>query len=224
MAAEKIKAGILVFPGTNCEKDLEMVLSQDYGVKTEYLWHTESFRVEHDIYFVPGGFSYGDYLRSGSLASMARSITSLKEAAQKEVPVVGICNGFQILTETHMLPGALVKNRTLKHICKWVRLEGAGKFSGLFPEGYPLPVSHSEGNYLVTEEELASLQENDQILFRYQEDINGSTDRIAGISSKNGRVIGLMPHPERAVYPQVDVPESANSPGKAFFDQVLQMV
>jgi len=224
MPAKKTKAGILVFPGTNCEKDLQMVLSQDYNVETEYLWHTKSFPVEHDIYFVPGGFSYGDYLRSGSLASMALSIQSLKEAAQKEIPVVGICNGFQILTETHMLPGALVKNKTLKHICRWVGLESAGNWAEDLPPEYQLPVSHSEGNYLASEEELARLKENNQIFLRYREDLNGSTDQIAGITSQNGRVIGLMPHPERAFYPQVDTPASINTPGKAFFDKILQMV
>lgn len=224
MTAKKIKAGILLFPGTNCEKDLEMILKSDYAIESDFLWHTESFSVEHDIYFVPGGFSYGDYLRSGSLASMALSIQSLKEAAQKEILVAGICNGFQILTETHMLPGALVKNKTLKHIARWVKLEGAGRWANEFPENYSLPVSHSEGNYLASDEELASLQENNQILLRYREVLNGSTDQIASISSKNGRVIGLMPHPERAIYPQADTPASATSPGKLFFDKILSMV
>jgi len=217
------KAGILVFPGTNCEKDLQMAL-EEYGFSVDLLWHQNSFSTQHDIYFVAGGFSYGDYLRSGSLAARSLSMSSLKEAVNKSITTVGICNGFQILTESHLLPGALIKNSTLKHICKWVNLTPSGKWNDKLPKDYALPVSHSEGNYIAEKSVLEELESEDRILLRYSDEINGSLNRIAGICNSNGKVIGLMPHPERAVFASNDYSYSSKLPGKEFFDLVFQSI
>ena len=219
-----LRAGILYFPGTNCEHDLIFALENVYGIKTELLWHTESFNIEHDMYFVPGGFSYGDYLRSGALAARSVSMRSLKKAAQKNRMIVGICNGFQILTETGLLPGALVRNEKLKHICRWVNLETAGKWSPLIQEPFKLPVSHSEGNYIASAETIKQLIDEDRIMLKYTENVNGSTQNIAGITDSTRRIIGLMPHPERAVSATKDSTYTDQTPGKLFFDTLFQML
>jgi len=221
MSLSKPKAAVLLFPGTNCDRDLTGVLESHYQIKADLLWHTAPFDTDHDIYFVPGGFSYGDYLRSGALAARSRSLDSLKEAAARGKYVVGICNGFQILTEAGLLPGALVRNHTLKHICRWVGLKGESLFSEA-PENYSLPVSHSEGNYLVGDEELKMLEDQGRVIFRYREDLNGSTGGIAGVTSENFRVFGLMPHPERAMRGVPDSTISSTTPGKFFFDRIFQ--
>ncbi|MDH5721403.1 MAG: phosphoribosylformylglycinamidine synthase subunit PurQ [Spirochaetia bacterium] len=216
-----MKAGILVFPGSNCDKDLDLVLREVYNFETELLWHTKSFNVNHDIYFLPGGFSYGDYLRSGAMASRSLSVNSLKEAEKKDKKIVGICNGFQILTEARFLPGALIRNKNLKHIARWEALVPMGLFKDKIPEDYSLPVSHSEGNYLADVDLLKELKDNNQIIFKYKNNPNGSKDDIAGIISKNQNVIGLMPHPERAVFSAKDTPLPAAS-GNSFFDAIFQ--
>jgi len=215
------KAGILIFPGTNCNQDLKAVLEDVYQYQVEELWHQSSFQPDHDIYFIAGGFSYGDYLRSGALAARSLSMKSLIEANQKGKKIVGICNGFQILTEANLLPGALIKNTGLKHICKWVALEGAGIWSNYIGQNYQLPVSHSEGNYIISEEMLSEIENNGQIILRYVENINGSQNNIAGIQNKSGNIIGLMPHPERAIYPQLDYSYSNEQSGRIFFEKIL---
>jgi len=219
-----MKAGILIFPGTNCDIDLKRVLEEEYQADVDLLWHSNSFDVKHDIYFVPGGFSYGDYLRSGAMSSRALSIDSLQEAVKKEVLTVGICNGFQILTESNILLGALIKNKTLKHVCKWAELEPQGFFNNKIPQKYALPVSHSEGNFLCSDDELKLLEDNNRILFKYKENFNGSTASIAGISSANKRVLGLMPHPERAVFEQMDTQKEYLGVGKLFFDFIFNQI
>ncbi|MDH5718319.1 MAG: phosphoribosylformylglycinamidine synthase subunit PurQ [Spirochaetia bacterium] len=219
-----MKAGILVFPGINCDNDLKLVLNRVYNFQTEFLWHTNSFKVEHDIYFVPGGFSYGDYLRSGAMASRSLSLRSLKDAVSKGIPAVGICNGFQILTEASLLPGALVKNKTLKHIARWENLSAEGLFKNNFTEDYALPISHSEGNYLCDDNTLKELIENEQIIFKYKKNPNGSTENIAGIASKDYKILGLMPHPERAVFEAKDWPKNNANFGKLFFDFIFSKI
>jgi len=222
--ARNLRAGVLYFPGTNCERDLVHALENIYGIKTELLWHTESFQTEHDLYFVPGGFSYGDYLRSGALAARSISMRSLKEAAQQGRMIVGICNGFQILTEAGLLPGALVRNEKLKHVCRWVGLEAAGKWAAHIDKPFQLPVSHSEGNYIAPEETIRELVNEGRILCKYSENVNGSTENIAGITDRSGRILGLMPHPERALEPTNDFTYTKNTPGRYFFDTLLGMV
>lgn len=212
-----MKAGVLTFPGSNCDRDLGTVLEREYSFSVDYLWHTESFADEYDAYFIPGGFSYGDYLRSGAMAARSLSLQSLKKASEAGKLVIGICNGFQILTEARLLPGALIRNNSLRHVCDWTKLSGVGEWSEI-PEDYALPVSHSEGNYRIDEEGLKSLEDSGQVILRYQKNPNGSLNDIAGIQSTDGRVIGLMPHPERAIYPSLDYRQSSAIPGKIFFD------
>lgn len=224
MSVSNLKAGILYFPGTNCETDLVNTLNQRYGMRTELLWHTESFPVDHDIYFVPGGFSYGDYLRSGALAARSASIRSLKEAAKKNIMIVGICNGFQILTEAGLLPGALIRNENLKHICKWVDLQADGSWAKRIHQPFQWPISHSEGNFTASSEEIKKLKDEDRIIFRYPENVNGSTENIAGITDSSGRIIGLMPHPERALNETKDYSYTKNSSGDYFFKNLFQMI
>ena len=217
----KKKVAILVFPGTNCEQDLKSVLERSFNFEVELLWHNESFFDKYDFYFLPGGFSYGDYLRSGALAAKSVSLKSLVQVANNNKPILGICNGFQILTECGLLPGALIKNKTLKHIAKWVKLETSKELD--LPSEMFMPVSHSDGNYTCNEETLNQLQNQDQVILRYQEDINGSIDKIAGIKTINNKIFGLMPHPERAINPQYDYAHSNKAYGFEFLKKVFEV-
>lgn len=219
-----MRAGILTFPGSNCDQDLVEALEQDFHCNVELLWHTESFVLKHDFYFVPGGFSYGDYLRTGALAAQSKSMESLKSAAAHGRPIIGICNGFQILCESKLLPGALIRNTNLQHICEWSGLQGDGDWRGKFPADYALPISHGEGNFICSESDLQEIQDNGQALLRYAKNPNGATFDIAGLASKNKRVIGLMPHPERALRVQKDAVISKNRFGKLFFEQIFNLV
>ncbi len=216
-----MKIGILFFPGTNCEKDLIYILEKYYFCKCYLLNSEDSFEDSYDAYFLPGGFSFGDYLRSGSLASMSRAISSLKLVAAKQKKIIGICNGFQILTESHLLPGALIKNKHLLHICKWVSLKTPLQTSWNIPSDYSLPVSHSEGNFYCNNENLKNLQDNNQIFLEYQEDINGSTGNIAGILNKSKNILGLMPHPERAILKNKNTLLEEKEYGRTFFDFIF---
>ncbi|MDW8306606.1 MAG: phosphoribosylformylglycinamidine synthase subunit PurQ [Leptospiraceae bacterium] len=218
-----MKAAVLVFPGSNCDRDLGESLVRFFSCQVQYIWHKESFFAEHDIYFLPGGFSYGDYLRSGALAAHTRSMSSLREAVAKGRMVVGICNGFQILTESKLLPGALLRNKSLKHICKDVPLKGENEFQDA-PNGFSLPISHSEGNYIAPYEILQEIEENRQVLFRYRENPNGSLHDIAGLCDKSRRVIGLMPHPERALFPTKDKREDMPLFGRYFFEKIFSLL
>lgn len=219
----KIKALILVFPGSNCDRDLGRSLERFFSISVEYLWHTNSFLPNYDLYFLPGGFSYGDYLRSGALAAKTNAIRYLREVHKKGQMIVGICNGFQILTEAKFLPGALIKNKNLRHICMDVALKGENEFSDA-PEGFSLPISHSEGNFMALEEDLILLEENRQVLFRYTQNPNGSMHDIAGICDKSRRVIGLMPHPERALWPTKDKDENFPKFGRYFFEKIISLL
>jgi len=219
-----MKAAVLTFPGSNCDNDLVTALKEEYNIEADLLWHTSAFDVKHNIYFVPGGFSYGDYLRTGALAAQSRSLTSLREAAAKGKPIVGICNGFQILCEAKLLPGALIRNENLQHICEWVGLAGDGDWKGLYPDGYALPVSHGEGNFICSDDDLKSIKDNGQALLRYTQNPNGSMYDIAGLASVNKRVVGLMPHPERALKPQPDAAVSKARYGRVFFEKIFSLV
>ena len=216
-----MKSAILVFPGTNCEQDLKKVLSKYYRSQIDLIWHTDTFEDQYDFYFLPGGFSYGDYLRSGALAKMSNTMQCLKRVNKKGKKILGICNGFQILTEAHLLPGALVRNRSLKHICRWVDLKSAYPTWSLPPK-FSLPVSHSEGNYICSQDTLKELKANGQILMQYRENVNGSVESIAGICNPKKNIFGLMPHPERAFEKILDIPKSSEQYGKLFFDQFFQ--
>ena len=199
-----MKFAVLVFPGSNCDIDMYHAIKDELGEEVEYVWHTATSLVGFDGVLVPGGFSYGDYLRCGAMANQSNIMTALKEFAGQGKPVLGVCNGFQILTEAGLLPGALIRNKNLKFMCRTVQLKVENNKS-LFTNQYQagevinIPIAHGEGNYYCDEETLAELKENNQIAFTYEgENPNGSLADIAGIINKEGNVLGMMPHPERA--------------------------
>jgi len=203
---------ILQFPGSNCDQDCLHVLKNVLGQDAYSVWHKEESLRDADAVIVPGGFSYGDYLRCGAIARFSPVLKAVKEAAAKGKPVIGICNGFQVLTEAGLLPGALLRNRDLHFRCETVRLR-VERIDSLVTHGYKtgqileIPIAHGEGNYFADEATLASLRRNGQILFTYVDaagkaseaaNPNGSLLNIAGIVNEAGNVVGLMPHPERA--------------------------
>ncbi len=200
-----MKIGVLTFPGSNCDRDIVRVLHEFFHAETALLWHAEPLHERYDLLVVPGGFSYGDYLRAGAIARFAPAMNSLIEHRKRGGPVFGVCNGFQILCEAGLLPGALIRNQSLKHICKTVRLRAnpANAFAAGLDGGreYAAPISHGDGNYRIDPDGLAALEDNQQIVFRYQENPNGSVADIAGVSDREQLVLGMMPHPESAVDP-----------------------
>lgn len=200
----KGKIGILRFLGTNCDRDVWQAVEAT-GLTPEWLWHENTFSPKDYVGFVvPGGFSYGDYLRCGALAAKSPVMGSLQEAATKGFPILGICNGFQILCETRLLPGVLVRNEGRKFIDKWVdlKLENANKWSSGLTGGARLrmPIAHGEGRFYAEGDELKKLWDNEQVWLTYSENPNGALDDIAGVSNKQKNVCALMPHPERAMF------------------------
>lgn len=207
-----MRFGVVVFPGTNCEMDTYHALKEAIGVDVRYIWHQDRDLSGFDAVVIAGGFSYGDYLRTGAIARFSPVMEAIAEFAGQGKPVLGICNGFQILCEAGLLPGALQRNAHLKFRCHWthLRVENANTaFTGLAEVGQVLrvPVNHGEGNYFADPETLAELNRNGQVLFRYaspdgevtpEASPNGSLENIAGIMNRQGNVMGMMPHPERA--------------------------
>jgi phosphoribosylformylglycinamidine synthase len=207
-----MKFGVIVFPGSNCDHDAYHVISKHVGQPVDFIWHRETDLSAYDAVIIPGGFSYGDYLRAGALASFSPVISSVKEFAARGRLVLGICNGFQILCESGLLPGALIRNRDLHFRCEHihVRVETADTpFTNQLPKGdvLRLPIAHAEGNYVCDDATLDELRREDRIVFRYtnaagettaEANPNGARDAIAGICSRERNVLGLMPHPERA--------------------------
>lgn len=200
-----MKFAVLVFPGSNCDIDMYHAIKDELGEEVEYVWHDATDLSEYDGILVPGGFSYGDYLRCGAMASQSNVMKEVKKAAEEGKPILGVCNGFQILTEAGLLPGALLRNKNLKFICQTVPLKVENNntlFTNQYEQGdiINIPIAHGEGNYFCDEETLKKLQENNQIVFTYfGENPNGSLQNIAGIINERGNVLGMMPHPERAV-------------------------
>ncbi len=199
----KAKVGIVVFPGSNCDHDAYYVFNDILKVDTKFLWHKDSGVGDRSIIILPGGFSYGDYLRGGSIARFSNIMRDVIRFANNGGVVVGICNGFQILCEAGLLPGVLIKNANLQFICSTVSLNVVNNNS-IFTKYYnkgdeiKIPIAHGEGNFLCSKETLDEMNENDQILFTYNDNPNGSLADIAGIQNKNKNVMGMMPHPERA--------------------------
>lgn len=207
-----MKFGIIVFPGSNCDRDVAMVTQHLLNQPTRMIWHQETDISDLDVVVIPGGFSYGDYLRCGAIARFSPVMSSVIQHAEAGKLVLGICNGFQVLTEAGLLPGALTRNRDLNFICDRIsvkvennQLNWTKKYQ--FQEILTLPIAHGEGRYYADENTLKELEENQQIIFRYcgkkgeineQNNPNGSCENIAGISNKKGNVLGMMPHPERA--------------------------
>jgi len=214
-----MKAGVVIFPGSNCDKDVFEVL-KDLNVDVKYIWHDEK-KLDVDLLVLPGGFSYGDYLRCGAIARFSRVLEDIYDFSQKDKLILGICNGFQILTELKLLPGALLKNKNLKFICSDCNLiveNNDTPFTRFYKRGEVVnfPIAHGEGNYFIDNEGLKRLEENGQIVFRYKVNPNGSIGDIAGIINEKGNVLGLMPHPERAFYKIL-----GNEDGVRFFKSII---
>ncbi|TGL56768.1 phosphoribosylformylglycinamidine synthase subunit PurQ [Leptospira kemamanensis] len=198
-----MKVRVVTFPGSNCDKDVGTVLQETFQANVEYTWYKESFEDVPDLVVLPGGFSFGDYLRCGAMAKFSPSMESVVKYANKGGKVLGVCNGFQILTESGLLPGALLHNRTLKYICKDVDLVPVKEnaFGKQIQGNLSIPIAHGEGAYFADAETLERLEKNGQVVFRYKENPNGSLHDIAGICNEKGNVLGMMPHPERAMNP-----------------------
>jgi phosphoribosylformylglycinamidine synthase len=225
-----MKFGVITFPGSNCDEDIVYVIETKLGQKVERLWHKDTDLKGVDFVVLPGGFSYGDYLRSGAIAQFSPIMTEVVAHANKGGYVMGVCNGFQILCETGLLEGALLHNLSQTFICKNVNIKPASKSAaickGLENRAYKIPIAHGEGRFYAPEDMLKSIQDNDQVIFQYCDEAgetspesnpNGALFNIAGVTNKNKNVFGLMPHPERAADTEL-----ANTDGKLIFDSLLQ--
>jgi len=198
-----MKVGVVVFPGSNCDHDAWYALNRNVGVTAEYIWHDEHSLGQSDAILLPGGFSYGDYLRCGAIARFSPVMSAVRKFAAGGGPVLGICNGFQILVESGMLPGALLRNAGLTFVCRTIRLRvesSASPFTCSLGRGQTLnlPVAHGEGRYHADDWSLDMLEAEDLVAFRYLDNPNGSARDIAGILNEDRNVLGMMPHPERA--------------------------
>ena len=217
-----MKSAVIVFPASNCDRDAATALEQMTGQKTHMVWHQDSELPPVDLVVLPGGFSYGDYLRCGAMASQSKIMGAIKAHAEKGAAVLGICNGFQVLTESGLLPGALMRNAGLKFVCRNVALkveETQSAFTRKYDSGQTVtfPVAHGEGNYYADDETLDRLEGEGRVMFRYQDNPNGSARDIAGIINEKRNVLGLMPHPER----MVDV-VTGGTDGRAIFEGLIE--
>ena len=222
--------GVVVFPGSNCDRDVSWALEGCLDIRTKYLWHESSDLSDVDAIVLPGGFSYGDYLRCGAIAAKSKILRQINTFINKGTPILGICNGFQILTETGLLPGILQQNKYQKFICKNVYVKVNDKknkyFKNIKKEILELHIAHNEGNYFCSDDELKCLKDNNQIAITYcdkngkeTEDLNpnGALSNIAGIFNKNKNILGMMPHPER----MIDKYLSSND-GDFFFKNLIE--
>ncbi|MBN1406111.1 MAG: phosphoribosylformylglycinamidine synthase subunit PurQ [Candidatus Omnitrophica bacterium] len=212
-----MKFGVVVFPGSNCDQDCFYVIKDVLKKPVEYIWHKETDLKDFDCMILPGGFSYGDYLRTGAVARFSPIMKSIIDFADKGKTVIGICNGFQILLEAGLLPGAMLRNKGLHFICKhvYIKVQNTGtRFTSLYKKNkiLKIPIAHNEGNYYIDKAGLSGLNKNNQIVFRYcscdgivsnEFNPNGALDNIAGIVNEKGNVLGMMPHPERSAEKQL---------------------
>ncbi|WP_404338345.1 phosphoribosylformylglycinamidine synthase subunit PurQ [Sphingomonas sp. MMS12-HWE2-04] len=220
-----MKTAVIVFPGSNCDRDIATALEDVTGTKPHMVWHGETSLPDGiGLVALPGGFSYGDYLRCGAIAARSPIVRAVIDAAERGLPVIGICNGFQVLTETGLLPGALMRNSGLNFVCRNVALT-VDNSQSIFTSGYQsgetitVPVAHHDGNYFANSATLDALEGEGRVAFRYAEDVNGSARNIAGVLNKVGNVLGMMPHPERRI-------ESAHggTDGRRMFEGLLEAV
>ncbi len=218
-----MKSAVVVFPGSNCDRDCKVAIERSTGTQVELVWHAETELPQGiDLIVLPGGFAYGDYLRCGAMAAHSPVMGAVKHAAERGVAVVGICNGFQVLCEAGMLPGALLRNASLKYVCKPVMLEVANAQTR-FTAGYQdrrevrMTVGNGEGNYYADEATLDRIEGEGQVVFRYRDNPNGSARDIAGVVNGRGNVLGMMPHPDRAFEAEL-----GSSDGALLFQSVLK--
>lgn len=219
------KVGLIQFPGSNCDMDCVRALKNSFGISVQLIWHTETSLPQMDALIVPGGFSYGDYLRSGALAAHSPIMDAVKTFAKRGGGVIGICNGFQILTEAQLLPGALLRNAGQKFVCEYVTLKNPKE-----SELYSVPIAHGEGRYVASDEDLRMLESEGLVAYQYvskegkmdaASNPNGSQKNIAGIFSPNRKILGLMPHPERAMDKLVGGSDAGVKIWTQFFEGVL---
>ncbi|WP_203334682.1 phosphoribosylformylglycinamidine synthase subunit PurQ [Planococcus beigongshangi] len=217
-----MKFAVIVFPGSNCDLDMYHAVKDELGEQAEYVWHDATDLSHYDGILLPGGFSYGDYLRCGAIAQSSAIMGEVRKAAEAGKPVLGICNGFQILTEAGLLPGVLLRNKNMKFMCKTVGLKvenATTLFTSEYTDGQEIqiPIAHGEGNYYCDDATYEGLKQNNQIVFSYADDFNGSRNNIAGIINERGNVLGMMPHPERAVSDLI-----GGSDGLALFKSIVK--
>jgi phosphoribosylformylglycinamidine synthase subunit PurQ / glutaminase len=221
MSKKKRNIGVVRFPGTNCDKDVFSAVHQ-VGLEPRWAWHQDQFaKNEFEALIIPGGFSYGDYLRCGALAAQSPVMKSVSEAAKSGVPILGICNGFQILCEARLLPGVLLRNDSLRFRDAWVDLKlvnAQRTFGGKNIDRVRLPIAHGEGRYYLEEDQVKRLFDDEQVWFTYEKNPNGSLENIAGVMNDSGNVAALMPHPERAVADYM-----GSTDGLSFFNSLLEM-
>lgn len=220
-----MRAAVIQFPGSNCDRDMAVAIRDVMGADTSLVWHRETALPDGlDLIAVPGGFSYGDYLRSGAMAARSPVMQAVVAAAGRGVPVLGVCNGFQILTEAGLLPGALMRNAGIRFVCREVTLIAENSHS-IFTNGYAageeivLPVAHHDGNYFADDGTLDRIESEGRVAFRYAEPVNGSSRNIAGLFNDAGNVLGMMPHPERMI-------ESVHggSDGRRLFESLIRQI
>lgn len=222
-----VKVGVIVFPGSNCDRDMYHVLRDVFNFDAQYFWHEKNLPKNIDAVVLPGGFSYGDRLRAGIIAAHSPIISDIKKLAEKGIPILGVCNGFQILVEAQLLPGVLLKNESLNFMCEWTNLvveNNKTPFTNQFELGQkiPIPIANGEGRYYIDEQTLAEIKKNNQIVFRYEKPVNGSSYQIAGVCNRGGNVVGMMPHPERATEPEINPVD--NKPACKIFESLLKTI
>ncbi len=222
-----MKVGVVVFPGSNCDRDMYHVLTEIFNLDAKFFWHEKNLPKEIDAVILPGGFSYGDRLRAGVIAAHSPIIKDVKKLASRGIPILGVCNGFQVLVESDLLPGVLLKNNSLGFMCQWINLiveNNKTPFTNKLKlhQKIPIPISNGEGRYYADDTTLKKLKKNNQIVFKYSEIVNGSSLRIAGICNENGNVLGMMPHPERATESEINPID--NKPSSLIFESLLNSI
>ena len=222
-----VKVGVIVFPGSNCDRDMYHVLTDVFNLDTQYFWHEKSLPKNIDAVVLPGGFSYGDRLRAGVIAAHSPIISDVKKLAKQGIPILGVCNGFQILVESGLLPGVLLKNDSLNFMCELTNLivkNITTPFTNKLKlnQKIPIPIANGEGRYFVDEQISKKLKKKNQIVFSYENYVNGSMEQIAGVCNEDGNVVGMMPHPERAAETEINPVD--NKPSSLIFESLIQSI